>query len=378
MTDWLALAQTNRDRLFTLLEQMIRTESPTSDKPGNDRLGAALSAEFRALGARTKTHKQEEFGDHVVAAWPGQGPHALLIGHIDTVWPLGTLARMGYTEKGGRLFGPGVLDMKGGIAAGVTAMRMVREAGKWPSRPVRFLINSDEERGSPSSRPIVEAEAAGAAYVMVLEPGHGPSGAIRSRRKGVGEFSVKVTGKAAHAGVAPERGVSAILELAHQVLRIQSLAEPAAGATVNVGLLSGGSARNTVAAHAEALVDVRVPDANHARRVDEAMRALTPVLEGAVVNVNGGFHRPPMERTPATAELIGRIQAMATEMGIGLTEDRRLFGGGSDANITAAMRVPTVDGMGAIGDKPHAEGENIVAGQLVVRTALIAKAISEL
>jgi glutamate carboxypeptidase len=373
VTDWLALAGRYRDPLFELLEQLVRIESPTSDKAGNDRAVRLAAGKLASLGGAVSVNHQSGFGDHIAVTWPGNGAHGLVIGHVDTVWPLGTLARMGYAQKSGRIFGPGVLDMKGGVAATVTALQMLKDAGLWPSRPIEILLNSDEERGSPSSRPLIEAAAMGAAYCIVMEPGQGPKGALKTRRKGLGEFKVTVRGRAAHAGVAPEKGVSAIHELAHQVLRIQSFANSLDGISVNVGLISGGSARNTVPAHAEAIVDVRAPDAVHCKRLEAGLRSLQPVLKGAKIVVEGGFHRPPMERTPAIAELIERVQGFGRELGLELPEEPT--GGGSDANLTAAQGVPTVDGMGPVGENPHAEGECIVPEELVKRTALLARAL---
>jgi len=378
LTDWLAVSRRHSDSLFSLLEQLVRTETPTSDKAGNDLAARLAGNEFARLGATVVFDPQANFGDHIVASWPGAGPHVLTIGHLDTVWPLGTLARMGYTERAGRIYGPGVLDMKGGVAATVIALRMLRDEGKWPARPVRALLNTDEERGSPSSRPLIESEARGASHVIVTEPGHGPKGAIKTRRKGLGEFKLTITGRAAHAGVAPEKGISAVHEMAHQILRIQALADPPNGSSVNVGLVSGGSARNPVPAHAHAIIDVRAPDRVRCARLEEALRSLTPAIKGARLTVEGGFHRPPLERTPEIVALVDRVLGIARDMGVTLTEDQTLFGGGSDANLTAAMGVPTIDGLGAIGEHPHAEGENIHAGELINRTALLARALAEL
>lgn len=378
MTDWLATAQRHSGSLFAQLEQLVRIESPTSDKAGNDLAARLAGEEFAHLGGVVAFDPQVHFGDHVVASWPGTGPHVLIIGHLDTVWPVGTLARMGYTERAGRIYGPGVLDMKGGVAATIIALRMLRDEARWPVRPVRVLLNTDEERGSPSSRPRIESEARGAAHVIVMEPGHGPEGALKTRRKGLGEFKLTVTGRAAHAGVAPEQGISAVHEMAHQILRIQGLADPPNGSSVNVGIVSGGSARNTVPAHAQAIIDVRGADRAQCARLESALRSLSPVIEGARLTVEGGFHRPPLERTPEIAAMVARVLGIAREMGVTVAEDQTLFGGGSDANLTAAMGVPTIDGLGAIGGHPHAEGEYIVSGELVNRAALLARALADL
>ena len=222
----------------------------------------------------------------------------------------------------------------------------------------------------------MEAEARDAEYVIVTEPSEDAAGHLKTRRKGLGEFRLAVEGKASHAGANPGKGISAIHELAHQVLAVQSLARPQAGTTVNVGLINGGTARNTVPAYAEAMVDVRVKGPEEAERVTRALRAIRPVIENARITVEDGFHRPPMLRTPAVAALAGRVKALALELGTELGEASS--GGGSDANLTAALGVPTVDGMGAVGKNPHAEGENVVEGELVRRCALLAHVVASL
>jgi glutamate carboxypeptidase len=372
----MAAARRMSPRLCALLEELVLIESHSADKPGNDRVTRVVARELTSLGAEVTRSPQARFGDHLRACWAGTGAHGLIVGHVDTVWPAGTLARMGYREAGGRIYGPGVLDMKGGIAAVVTALELLKSEGRWPARPLTVIVNTDEERGSPTSRPLIEQNARGAAYAVIAEPGHGPAGALMTSRKGVGEFRVAVTGRASHAGVAPEKGVSAVHELALQVPALYALARPADGTTINVGVISGGSARNTVAAQAEALIDVRVPDDARAREVEAAIRSIAPRLAGTQIAIEGGFHRPPVQRTPAMAEIIARVQRMASELGMALTEEPTA--GATDGNLTAAMGVPTLDGMGPVGENPHAEGENIIAGELVKRTALLAKALAEL
>ncbi|MDA1256708.1 MAG: M20/M25/M40 family metallo-hydrolase, partial [Chloroflexi bacterium] len=227
--------------MFGLLREMTLVESPTSDKAANDQLIGVVRNRFEELGATVEIDRQTEYGDHLVARWPGMGKPGLVIGHIDTVWPIGTLDRMPYREESGNIYGPGALDMKAGIAAIFAALGMLRERGNWPDRALTVLINSDEEVGSPSSRPLVEAEAVKSAYVIVMEPATGVDGALKTERKGLGEFRISVEGRASHAGAFPEKGVSAIEELAHQILRIQALKDWAAGTTINVGLVNGGS-----------------------------------------------------------------------------------------------------------------------------------------
>jgi glutamate carboxypeptidase len=369
MTCPIALAKEAEPRLFGLLQRLVECESPSEDKAANDRLGQLIAAEIGPLGGEIEFAPVAEYGDHLLVRWPGRGGPGLIIGHRDTVWPTGTLRRIPYSAADGRVFGPGVLDMKGGIAATVVALELLAQSGSWPARPLTVLINSDEEKGSPTSRPLIESEARNAAYVVVMEPGQGPKGRLATRRKGVGEFRISVEGEACHASLVPTRGVSAIKEMAGLISRVYQLGAPDAGTNVNVGLVSGGTARNTVPAHAECVVDVRVTDHAEAARISKAIRELEPTGERARIEVNGGFHRPPMERTPANVELLRRVKSLAGELGISLEETSAP--GGSDANLTAALDVPTIDSMGAVGENAHAEGEYVVAAELVRRTGLL-------
>jgi len=354
--------------MFELLRHMTEIESPTSDKESNDRLLALVRERFEALGATVEIDRPPDFGDHLVARWPGVGKQGLIVGHIDTVWPTGTLADMPYREEDGNIYGPGVLDMKAGISATIAALFMLRGSDNWPERALTILVNSDEEVGSPSSRPLVEAEAAKAAYTIVMEPGMG--GALKTARKGLGEFRLRVDGKASHAGAFPEDGISAIEEMAHQILRIQSLKDWDAGTTINVGLVEGGSARNTIPSEATAVIDVRVKSADEGQRVTSALYALEPVNPDATLTMSGSLHRPPMEREGPVAELFARVQSIGAELGLELTEAST--GGGSDANLTAALGIPTIDGMGAVGENPHADGEYLVVAELPNRAELLA------
>ena len=368
MPDPLRLSQEQSAAMFELLRHMTEIESPTSDKESNDRLLALVRERFEALGATVEIDRQPDFGDHLVARWPGVGKQGLIVGHIDTVWPTGTLADMPYREEDGNIYGPGVLDMKAGISATIAALFMLRGSDNWPERALTILVNSDEEVGSPSSRPLVEAEAAKAAYTIVMEPGMG--GALKTARKGLGEFRLRVDGKASHAGAFPEDGISAIEEMAHQILRIQSLKDWDAGTTINVGLVEGGSARNTIPSEATAVIDVRVKRADEGQRVTSALYALEPVNPDATLTMSGSLHRPPMEREGPVAELFARVQSIGAELGLELTEAST--GGGSDANLTAALGIPTIDGMGAVGENPHADGEYLVVAELPNRAELLA------
>ncbi len=360
--------------MFDLLREMTLIESPTSDKASNDHLIRLVRGRLQSLGATVEIDSQSEFGDHLVARWPGDSKPGLVIGHVDTVWPSGTLDGMPYREESGNIYGPGVLDMKAGIAATIAALSMLRDTGNWPGRALTVLVNSDEEVGSPSSRPLVETEAARAAYTIVMEPGMGV--ALKTARKGLGEFRLLVEGRASHAGAFLEDGVSAIEEIAHQVLQVQALKDWDAGTTINVGLIDGGSARNTVPAEANAVIDVRVKSADEGERVTNALYSLRPVNPDATVEVTGALHRLPMEREGPVAELFERVQSLGAELGLELSEAST--GGGSDANLTAALGVPTVDGMGAVGENPHADGEYLVASELPKRAELLAHCLRNL
>jgi glutamate carboxypeptidase len=381
LTDFLALAKSHESELFALIEQLVMIETPTSDKAANDHISSIAADLLRDLGGDVTIHSEKEFGDHITADWPAPGSnasrqHALIVGHLDTVWPFGTLERMGYTEKEGRLYGPGVLDMKSGIATTIIGLRTLKENNLWPDRPIKILFNTDEEVGSPSSRPLVEKSAKSAEYALIMEPGQAGAGALKTTRKGLGEFRIYVEGKASHAGAFPERGASAIHELSQKVVELQGMNDWPNGITVNTGLISGGSARNTIPAYAEATIDVRVKSMDQAEEIETKIRALKPIVEGTSLRIEGSFHRPPMERTPAIAELAGKLINWSNEIGFDLTEEST--GGGSDANLTAAMGVPSADGLGSKGLNPHAEGENIEIGEQVNRLALFMKAVNSL
>ena len=380
MTDWLSLAKSNESDLFELIEKLVLIETPTSDKAANDHIASVVADLLRSLGGDVKVHQQADFGDHITADWPANNgstdQHALVVGHLDTVWPFGTLERMGYYEEDGRMYGPGVLDMKAGIATTIIGLRTLKEQGLWPDRPIKILFNTDEEVGSPSSRPLVEESAKGAAYALVMEPGQAGAGALKTQRKGLGEFKIFVEGKASHAGAFPERGASAIHQLALTIIELQKLNDWPNDITVNSGIVSGGSARNTIPAYAEVTVDVRVRTTDQAEHLETKLQALKPTIEGTTLKIEGHFHRPPMERTPELAELAGKLINWSNEIGFELTEEST--GGGSDANLTAAMGVPSADGLGSKGLNPHADGENIEISEQVNRLALFMKAINSL
>jgi glutamate carboxypeptidase len=335
---------------------LVAFETPSGDKGRCDALADALAARLAALGAVERVANPAG-GDHVLARVPAPGAPAdarpaLVLCHYDTVWPAGTLATRPFRVEGDTAYGPGLYDMKASIATAELVLRSLGALGLALPRPVTLLVTSDEEIGSPTSRALIEAEAGASAFALVLEPPVEPHGALKTARKGVGMYSVELAGRAAHAGVEPEKGASAITELAHQVLAVNALADPAKGTTLNVGVVAGGSGRNVVPAAARMEIDARAWTMAEAARVDAGMRALAPVTPGVGLTTSGGFNRPPMERTPASTALFERARAVGAGLGLDLAEGST--GGGSDGNFTSAVGAPTLDGLGAPGQGAHA------------------------
>jgi glutamate carboxypeptidase len=326
---------------------------------------------FSELDGTVKRLGNTSAAFHVLARFSGPEERrpALLLGHFDTVWPLGTLEKMPIREDQGRLFGPGVYDMKSSLVMVAAVVEVLGRLRRELPRPLIVLLNSDEEIGSPTSRRSIEELARQSEYVLVLEPPL-PDGSLKTARKGVGRFTIEVEGKAAHAGVAPEQGRSAIVELAHQVLCATELNDARSGTTVSVGLIRGGTVVNVVPAHASAEVDVRATTLAAAAEVETALRSLAPHTPETRITIGGGFIRPPMERTGAIATLFSRAREIAARLGIKLSEGST--GGGSDGNFTAALGVPTLDGLGVQGGGAHAENEHIVIDSLPERAALLA------
>jgi glutamate carboxypeptidase len=356
------------------IQELVEIESPSSDKRAVDRLGELLSRKFEALGARVQFHKTERFGNHLQADFAGNGGKpVLLLGHIDTVWDLGTVAKMPFRIADDRVWGPGVLDMKAGIVMAIYAIQLLKKDGEL-QRPVTVLLNTDEEVGSESSRPITESVAKSCQAVFVLEPGQGLDGALKTARKGVGDYHIKVTGKAAHAGVDFQSGASAILELARLIERVSEFTDLNRGLTVNVGIIKGGTRGNVVPAEAEAEIDIRVERMSDAEELDRKFQSLAVTDSRCKLKVIGGVNRPPMERTEKITALFQKARAYAEELGFALEE--KSTGGGSDGNFTAALGIPTLDGLGAVGEGAHALHESILLKHLAPRTALLARLIS--
>ena len=371
----LAFCASQQDWLLGTIESLVALESPTDDKRAVDQCGAELSRRLAALGASVTEVTTTTAGNHLRAEMGTGKRQVLLLGHFDTVWPVGQLGRMPLLRDGDVFRGPGIFDMKAGIALGLLAGRALVEHGSLDRSRLVMLWTTDEETGSGTSRALVEAEARQSDAVLVLEPAL-PGGALKTRRKGCGEYEVAVRGVAAHAGVDPGKGVSAIRELARQILFIETLQDLTQGVSLNVGLVEGGSRPNVVAAEARAIVDARAPTLADAQRIDRVMRSLRPHLKGATIEVSGGFSRPPMERTAGVARLYETAQAAAADLGQEIGEGAT--GGGSDGNFCAALGVPTLDGLGAVGDGAHAIHEHVLVPTLVPRAALLARIIERL
>ncbi|MGB6678506.1 MAG: M20 family metallopeptidase [Terriglobales bacterium] len=369
--------QERRDQMVQTIHQLAEIESPSDNKDAVDRLGTLLAGRFEGLGGHAKFHRVEEFGDHLQVDFAGTGGEkpVLLLGHLDTVYPLGTLATMPCRVASGRLWGPGTFDMKSGIAFMLHAIEALRA---WHEdvlpRPVTVLLVSDEEVGSDTSRQITENLARQSAAVLVLEPSQGPKGAVKTARKGIGEYILKITGKAAHSGLDFEKGQSAILELARQIVAIQKLIDLKRGLTLNVGTAQGGTRVNVIPAEASAVLDVRVARKQDAAGIDRKLRSLKPFNRKCKLEISGGMNRPPMERTSSVGALYKKAAEIARQMGWKLEE--AAVGGGSDGNFTAGLGIPTLDGLGGVGEGAHATHESILISELPKRAALLAELIA--
>jgi len=372
MKDLLDALRQDLSETLSLLEAMVNLDSPSVDKGLVDKFVRFLGPKFEAIGGIVEYVSAERFGDHLVARFDGSPKRRLLIlGHTDTVFPAGEVVRRPFRVENDRATGPGVFDMKAGIALIWAALRALGPL----SRPVTVLLTSDEEVGSPSSRELIEKEAGKASAVLVLEPSL-PGGGLKTSRKGVGRFTVKATGRAAHAGIDPSRGINAIEEIAHQILQLQRMSDPARGTTVTVGLVQGGSRVNVVPAEAAVDLDVRITSNDEAARITEAIRALRPHLPGATLHIRGGINRPPMDRTTDTARLLEVARKVGEDLGIHIQEGST--GGASDGNFTAALGIPTLDGLGATGDGAHSLDEYVEISSMPERAALIAGLIRQI
>jgi glutamate carboxypeptidase len=372
----LSVCDREREWLVALIHALVASESPSDNREALAACGDLVARRLAEAGAGVERIDAGVTAAHALARWPGGGPPVLLLAHYDTVWPVGQLVKMPLREADGRLYGPGVFDMKSGLAIGLLAVRAIAETLEPARRPrVSMLVTSDEEVGSTTSRPVIERLAREHAAVLVLEPAL-PGGAVKTSRKGVGEYQVAAHGIPSHAGVNPAAGASAIHELARQMVSIQALNDPASGRSINVGVIHGGTRTNVVAEDAVAHVDVRVSRLADGPLVDAAFAGLRAVDPRVTLVVKGGINRPPMERTAGVARLYALAREVAREMGQDLGEGST--GGGSDGNFTAALGVPTLDGLGATGDGPHALHEHVILNELPRRAALVAGLLARL
>jgi glutamate carboxypeptidase len=365
--------------MIALIRQFVECESPSDDAAAVNRFEDLVATNLRGA-ATVRTSSGERFGKHLLCEMrlPGRrkSGQILVLGHLDTVWPLGTLQSMPFRHADGRLWGPGVFDMKAGIAFFLFAARALRDLDIPVKSRVMLQLNSDEEVGSVSSRALTEKNAARSTAALVLEPGTGLEGKLKTARKGVGDFRLIVRGKASHAGVDFESGASAVLELARQLARVSAFTDLKRGITVNPGVISGGTRSNVIAAEACAEIDMRVVRLRDAAALERKFRALRPIDRRCSIEFRGGLNRPPMVRAAGAVRLFQLAQKLAGELGVELEES--LSGGGSDGNFTAAMGISTLDGLGAVGEGAHAANESILVSRMADRAALIAKLLAAL
>jgi glutamate carboxypeptidase len=359
--------------MLALLRRLVRAESPSLEKSPTDLCCSLLAGEWHRRGARVERIGQKHLGDQLrVTWWPHNGKPAgqlLVLGHYDTVYSSGTLEKMPFRISGGKAFGPGIFDMKAGLVQALYAFQAIRQAKASLRKRLLFLWTSDEEIGSDASRKLIESEARRSDAVFVLEPALGPRGLLKTARKAVGEAELLVHGRASHAGLAPEEGVNAIHELALQLARIQEWNNPRRGVTVNADVIEGGTRVNVIADRARAVLDLRALRVTDMRRLEHRLHSLRPLHPRARLEVRGGFNRAPLERK-FSAQLFAKAKFLAGQMGLSLGECTA--GGGSDGNLTAALGVPTLDGLGAVGHGAHSPEEHILISTMPARAALLA------
>jgi glutamate carboxypeptidase len=359
-------------QMLQTLGSFVRAESPSTEKAPADACARVIAAEWRKRDVRVELLRQNHRGAHIrIVRDPASKARGqlLVLGHYDTVYSAGTLAKMPFRIRAGRAFGPGIFDMKAGIVQALFALDAIQRLQSGLTKKIVFLWTSDEEIGSDSSRRLIEAEAKRSEAVFVLEPSLGAKGLLKTARKGVGEAEILVHGRASHAGLAPEHGVNAIHELALQLARLKEWNSPTRGISVNAGLVQGGTRVNVIPDSARAVLDLRALRVSDMRAIEERLLALRPILPGAKLEVRGGFNRAPMEHKFSAALFSGAAQ-LAKRMG--LTIGECTAGGGSDGNLTAALGIPTLDGLGAVGDHAHSPNEYIITRTMPERAALLA------
>jgi glutamate carboxypeptidase len=370
--------QEQQPAMLDMLRRLVSAESPTSVPESQEAVLQQLSQALSALDFAGEIIPGQKMGG-VLTAWPRQerrpavegnnSPYQLLVGHCDTVWPIGTLAEMPFAVKGNRIQGPGVYDMKGGLVQMIFAFQAIRAIGLPLEVTPLVFINSDEEMGSRESTPTIRRLAHGADRAFILEPSLGPAGKLKTRRKGVGRFQINIHGRAAHAGLDPEKGISAILEMAYIIQKLFAMNDPAAGVSVNVGMIAGGVRPNVIAAESSAQIDVRVPTRETAEKVEQAILKLSPEIEGISLEIEGSINRPPLEKTAANEQLWQTARELGELLNLKLEEG--MAGGGSDGNTTS-LYTATLDGLGAVGDGAHAQHEFVCLDKMAERSALLA------
>ncbi|MDM5234953.1 M20 family metallopeptidase [Bacillus cereus] len=374
MDDVLEYLKQHQEEILKDLKKIVLAESPSRSKMQVDQCGEVIQQLFKEyLDIEAEVISQEHVGNHLRFSYGKGNDQILIICHFDTVWEVG---RLSYRVEGNKAYGPGILDMKGGIIQALWALKACRELGITLNKKIIFFCTSDEEIGSNTSRALIEQEALKSQAVLVPEPAAAHTGALKTARKGIGKFSIQIKGKAAHAGHNHQNGISAVQEMAHQILFLHSLTDYELDTTLNVGAVRGGSAGNVVAERAELAVDLRISQFDEGERISKIIYGLKPHLEGVSLLVSGGVTRPPMERTAENAKLFNLAKICASKLGFHLTEES--VGGGSDGSFTSALGIPTLDGLGPVGEGIHAENEHIEIEQLPVRAALIAHLLRKL
>ncbi len=360
------------------IRELVELESPTLDYARTSAVSEYLAPKFEELGATVEFHSGFN-GLHLLAYYTPtdaiEDDPILFLGHLDTVWPVGTLEKMPFRIEDGRAYGPGIFDMKSSIVLMLESLRFIRENGMKLKRPARFLLTCDEESGSHSSRQFIEDDAHDCSAVFVFEPSL-PGGAAKTRRKGIGTYHLKVHGIESHAGLDPEKGASAIIELAHQIRALHAMNDFERGVTVNVGVISGGTGSNVIAGRAEAEIDVRFWTRDDGLEILDRISGLQPALKGTSLELSGDLNRPPLERTDQLIDLYRRVRTLAADLGYQLGEGSA--GGASDGNFTANMGIPTLDGLGVAGSGAHAAHEHLLIDDLAPRAALITKILTEM
>jgi glutamate carboxypeptidase len=371
--EFLPLLKPRLQEMLSTLQQLVLAESPSLEKEPADLCCDLLAAEWHKRGASVERIPQKHRGDQLrITWWPKKSRPTgqfLVLGHYDTVYSSESLAKMPFRVSGGKAYGPGIFDMKAGLVQALFALETLQQTNAPLRHRLVFLCTSDEEIGSDASRKLIESEARRSDAVFVLEPSLGPKGLIKTARKGVGEAELIVHGRASHAGLAPQEGINAIHELARQLQRIQEWNDVRRGVTVNADIIEGGSRVNVIAERARAVLDLRALRVADMYRLERRLRALRPILPGAKLEIRGGFNRAPLERKMSAA-LFAKAKALAAQMGLSLGECTA--GGGSDGNLTAALGVPTLDGLGAVGHGAHSQNEHILINTMPARAALLA------